>query len=167
VLEAFEALRQANPRVKLVVVGDGPERLRAQAQYRDAIFVGAKYGSDLAAHYASADIFLFPSMSETYGNVTVEALASGLAVIAYRYAAAAEHIVNGENGITVPFGDREAFIGAAIGLVSQREHRARMREAARASMVRIDWDHIVSEFESALFDVARAEKGMQGAHAYA
>ena len=167
VLETFEALRQANPRVKLVVVGDGPERVRAQAQYRDAIFVGARYGSDLAAHYASADIFLFPSMSETYGNVTVEALASGLAVVAYRYAAAAEHIVNGENGLTVPYGDREAFISAAIELANDGDRRARMREAARAAMVRIDWNNIVSEFEGALIDVARTEKGTQGAHAYA
>jgi glycosyltransferase involved in cell wall biosynthesis len=149
-LETFETMRQANARVKLVVVGDGPERTHLEARYRDAIFAGARYGSDLAAHYASADIFLFPSLTETYGNVTVEALASGLAVIAYRYAAAAQHIVDGENGITVPRGDRQGFVRAAVGLALQSELRMRMGEKARACMARVDWSEIVHEFENTL-----------------
>lgn len=167
VLEAFEAMRQVNPRVKLVVVGDGPERVRAQTRYRDAIFVGARYGSDLAAHYASADIFLFPSMSETYGNVTVEALASGLAVVAYRYAAAAEHIRSGENGITVPYGEREAFIRVANDLVSQQDLRTRLGERARATMVRVDWHQIVREFENALTALLQPAEELTSARAHA
>jgi glycosyltransferase involved in cell wall biosynthesis len=160
-------MRQANPRVKLVVVGDGPERVRAQTRYPDAIFVGARYGSDLAAHYASADIFLFPSMSETYGNVTVEALASGLAVVAYRYAAAAEHIRSGENGVAIDYGDREAFIRAAIDLASRQDVRTRLGERARATMVRVDWHQIVCQFESALTALVQLAPGTTHARAYA
>ena len=160
-------MRQVNPRVKLVVVGDGPQRASMQARYPDGIFPGARYGSDLAAHYASADMFLFPSMTETYGNVTVEALASGLAVVAYRYAAAAQHIRDGENGITVPYGDREAFMRAAVGLTQNREGSARMGERARASMVRVDWNQIVAQFEATLVRLVAGHAGGERAHAYA
>ena len=167
VLETFEAMRQVDARVKLVVVGDGPQRAHVEGRYPDAIFSGARYGTELAAHYASADIFLFPSMSETYGNVTVEAMASGLAVVAYRYAAAAQHIRSGENGVTVPYGDREAFIRAATQLIAQREHRARMGERARSSMLRVDWSQIVSAFELTLARLVAESTGEARAHAYA
>ena len=92
VLRTFKAMQAINPKLKLVLVGDGPVRAELQRQNPEYIFAGMRTGEDLAAHYASGDIFLFPSMTETYGNVTVEAMASGLAVVAYRYAAAAEHI---------------------------------------------------------------------------
>lgn len=149
-LETFAAMRQVNPRAKLVIVGDGPERLRLQGRYPNAIFVGARIGSDLAAHYASADLFMFPSLTETYGNVTVEALASGLAVIAYHYAAAAQHIRDGENGVTVPYGDRDGFIRAAIELMNDRDCRLRLGAHARETMARLDWNDIVSDFEDTL-----------------
>ena len=70
-------------------------------------------GEQLAAHYASADIFLFPSHTETFGNVTLEAMASGLAVVAYDYAAAKMHITHNKTGVLVPYGDAQAFIQAA------------------------------------------------------
>ena len=167
VLETFESMRQFDARVKLVVVGEGPERARLEARYRDVIFAGARYGSELATHYASADIFLFPSMTETYGNVTVEALASGLAVVAYRYAAAAQHIRDGINGCAVAFGDREAFIRAAIRLAGDSELRARFGERARAGMVRLDWREIVGAFESALLAITDGQPLLDGARAYA
>lgn len=154
VLETFEQMRKANACVKLVVVGDGPQRASVEASYPDVIFTGARYGSDLAVHYASADIFLFPSMTETYGNVTVEALASGLAVIAFRYAAAAQHIRDDENGVTVPYGDRDAFVRTAVELALDSDRRAHMSANARATMVRVDWHQIIREFEGALMRVA-------------
>ena len=66
-------------------------------------------GEQLARHYASADVFLFASETETFGNVTLEAMASGLAVIAYNYAGAKIHIANGETGVLVRFGDAKAL----------------------------------------------------------
>jgi glycosyltransferase involved in cell wall biosynthesis len=160
-------MRHANPRVKLVVVGDGPERLHLQRQYPDAIFASTRHGTDLAAHYASADIFLFPSLTETYGNVTVEALASGLAVVAYDYAAARQHIRHAENGLVVPYGVPEAFIREAIGLLGDRERRARLGDAARASMVRVDWNHIVDQFEATLARLVAEHERNELAHACA
>jgi glycosyltransferase involved in cell wall biosynthesis len=162
-LETYEALQAVNPRAKLVVVGDGPERGRLLRRYPHVIFSGSRIGTDLAAHYASADMFLYPSLTETYGNVTVEALSSGIAVVAFRYAAAAQHIRDGENGITVPFGDREGFIRASLDLMRDRERLVRFGRAARATMSAVDWADIVSQFESTLFDLAKEHSG--GTHA--
>ena len=87
-IHAFARIRQEQPSARLVLVGDGPLASRLQARYPDVIFPGMRIGADLAAHYASADLFLFPSLTETFGNVTLEAMASGLAVVAFDYAAA-------------------------------------------------------------------------------
>ena len=94
-LRAFEGARRPAPDLRLVVVGDGPARSRLQSAHPDARFVGVQRGAELAAHYASADLFLFPSLSDTFGNVVLEALASGLPVASFAVAAAAEHVVDG------------------------------------------------------------------------
>lgn len=79
-IEAF--LKLDLPGTK-VVVGDGPARMRLAARYPDVVFVGQKTGDDLAAHFASADVFVFPSRTDTFGLVVLEALASGVPVAAY------------------------------------------------------------------------------------
>ena len=83
VIKAFQKMRVANPAAKLVMVGDGPARAVLQLQHPDVIFAGMKTGEELATHYASGDVFLYSSLTETYGNVTGEAMASGLATLAY------------------------------------------------------------------------------------
>ena len=110
---AFDAIHRAHPRARLVLVGDGPMRKELQTRCPEAIFAGQRNGGDLAAHYASADLFLFPSVTETFGNVTTEAMASGLAVVAFDYAAAGRLIRHGENGALVPFEDDAAFVATA------------------------------------------------------
>ena len=87
-VETIGAARWQRPDLRVVIVGDGPLGKRLRAENPDFHFAGMRTGEDLAAHYASADMFVFPSLSETFGNVTMEALASGLAVVAYDYAAA-------------------------------------------------------------------------------
>lgn len=99
VLVAFEQIRRSQPRAKLVFVGDGPARANLQGRCPDVVFAGMRIGEELAVHYASGDIFLFPSLTETFGNVTVEAMASGLAIVAYDYAAAAEYLEHGDSGL--------------------------------------------------------------------
>jgi glycosyltransferase involved in cell wall biosynthesis len=158
VLRTFKAMQAVNPKLKLVMVGDGPVRAELQRQNPEYIFAGMRTGEDLAAHYASGDIFLFPSMTETYGNVTVEAMASGLAVVAYRYAAAAEHIVDGENGLHAEYGNADQFIEVACRLANDRAGIEKMRIHAHHTMLKLDWQNIVDEFEEALANLAYRQK---------
>ena len=103
---AYRAMQQARgDALRFVVVGDGPLGRRSSAAHPDLVFRGFRTGEDLAAHYASADVFLFPSETETFGNVTLEAMASGLAVVAYDYAAARMHIEDGVTGALARPGD--------------------------------------------------------------
>jgi glycosyltransferase involved in cell wall biosynthesis len=122
------------------------------------VFAGMRLGVDLAAHYASADVFLFPSTSETYGNVTIEAMASGLAVVAYDYAAAAEHIRHRENGLLATLHDAEEFTQLAAALAMDGGQVAHLGANARVATERLDWAWIVSEFERALRDVLAASR---------
>lgn len=147
VIDTFRHLQASRPGMKLVMVGDGPERAALQARNPDVVFSGMRQGEDLAEHYASADLLLFPSTTETFGNVVLEAMASGLPVVAYDYAAAREHIRHGENGLRAAFSDPLAFIGQAQSLVSDIENARRLGRNARSSAEGIDWDHIHDRFE--------------------
>ncbi len=156
VLKAFDAMLAVNPRAQLVLVGDGPERAWLEAQYPQHVFAGIRTGEDLAAYYASADIFLFPSVTETYGNVTLEAMASGLAVVAYDYAAAKEHIRHGHNGLAARVDDSAAFLRLASELTGDRDRIRQLGFHARKTTERIDWTAIVGEFERVLIELAAA-----------
>src|SRR5581483_1809294 len=128
---AYRAMRRHSDSLKFVTVGDGPLRATLQREHPDILFHGVLTGERLATHYASADVFLFPSETETFGNVTLEAMASGLAVIAYNYAAARTHIEQGRTGILVPYGDAENFITSAVRLVREPQLLDNVRRRAR------------------------------------
>jgi glycosyltransferase involved in cell wall biosynthesis len=158
VINAYTAMRAAAPGVRLVLVGDGPERTALQERHPDIIFAGMQVGEALAAHYASGDIFLFPSITETFGNVTIEALASGLAVVAYDYAAAAEFIKQGENGLLATFDDTREFVKLAIGIACNRARACELGRSARMSAEKLDWKEVYGAFESALRDVIASQQ---------
>ncbi|WP_137974372.1 glycosyltransferase family 1 protein [Pseudomonas sp. F(2018)] len=151
-VRAFRALQRSLPqrRLRLVLVGDGPLRAQLQEQLPDALFCGVQRGEALAAHYASGDLFLFPSLSETFGNVVLEALASGLAVVAFDQAAAAQHIRHGHNGALAIPGDEQAFIKAARWLLEDGEIFRRVRLNARQHAGKQGWPAIVEQFEEHL-----------------
>ena len=149
-LSAYFVARAQAPRCRLVLVGDGPARAEVQARCPDAIFAGMRRGEDLAAHYASADIFLFPSLTETYGNVTLEALASGLAVVAFNYAAAAQTVRHGKNGLLAPMGDTGAFAAHAASAASDITAARLMGSRARESALKLGWDLVVLQLETLL-----------------
>src|SRR5919108_5231033 len=149
-VEAYRAMKQRRAAVKFVIVGDGPLRGALQSKHPDLVFCGVQTGKKLAEHYASADVFLFPSETETFGNVTLEAMASGLAVVAYDYAAAGMHIASGETGVLVPCGASKAFVDAAADLAQAPQSHRKMRQQARAYARSIDWPHVVEKFETLL-----------------
>ena len=150
VVGAFAAIRALRPDAKLLFVGDGPLRGSLQSSCPDAVFAGMRTGSDLAAHYASADLFLFASLTETFGNVTSEALASGLGVVAYGCAAAADLIIDGSNGRTVAPGDAQGFVAAAVALAGDADQLQQLRNRSAASVAHLDWELIHDEFEKTL-----------------
>jgi glycosyltransferase involved in cell wall biosynthesis len=121
-------------------------RASLQAKHPDLIFSGVHTGEELAKRYASADIFLFPSETETFGNVTLEAMASGLVVVAFNYAAARTHIAHDETGVLVPNGDSRAFIEAAAKLADEPPALAEMRRRSREYAVALDWQRVVEKF---------------------
>ena len=106
-------------------------------------------GDNLAAHYASADLFLFPSTTETFGNVLPEAMASGLAVVAYDYAAARQLVRHGDNGLLVPYDNSAAFCAAAQRLAGQLSWVRAMGQRSRLAAQGQDWSAIVKQVEQA------------------
>jgi len=149
-LRAFDAVRRTVPDARLVLVGDGPLRDTLRAECPQAVFAGQRHGTELATHYASADLFLFPSLTETFGNVTPEAMASGLPVVAFDYAAAAQLVTPGVSGVLVPPGDARAFEAAALALAERGAARAAMGAQARQAAARHDWPQVLSRFEHVL-----------------
>jgi glycosyltransferase involved in cell wall biosynthesis len=154
VVETFRQLRLAHDKVKLVFVGDGPLRQKLMRDCPDALFAGVRRGEDLATHYASADVFLFPSLTETFGNVTLEAMASGLAVVAFDCAGAKWLIKDGINGCTATPSDNRAFIGKTVALQSNSPQRQQIRLAARLASLESSWESIVAKAEGVMAEAA-------------
>jgi glycosyltransferase involved in cell wall biosynthesis len=154
VLEAFRAMHSVRPDMRLVLVGDGPmaDALRREIEgvMRGVVIAGRLVNGALSAHYASADIFLFPSLTETFGNVTMEAMASGLAVVAYDYAAARQHIVHGRSGLLAEVNDRAGFIGHAVALARDLGRARALGGHARSAAESLGWDRMVADFEAVL-----------------
>jgi glycosyltransferase involved in cell wall biosynthesis len=167
VLKTFDAIRRYAPGSRLLLVGDGPARARLMQEHPEHLYAGMRHGEDLAAHYASADLFLFPSMTDTWGNVTLEALASGLPVVAYRMAAAAEFIRHGDNGMLADPGASDQFVRAALDLVTRPQARRRAAAAAPYSVAALDWEHIHEQLVAALRDaIARPALPPEGEAMY-
>jgi glycosyltransferase involved in cell wall biosynthesis len=157
VIDSYRAMQDKQPALRLVMVGDGPLLGKLKKQHPDIIFSGPKVGHELSAHYASADIFLFASVTETFGNVILEAMSSGLAVVAYDYAAASMHINHGHNGLAVAMGDQQQFCNTAVHLIQQPETIESLRKQARVSAQQADWTHVIDHFEKVLVRYVKSQ----------
>lgn len=154
VVEAYEAMRRVRTDIRLVLVGDGPMADALKRRNVGYVIAGRKVNGELSMHYASADVFLFPSMTETFGNVTLEAMASGLGIVAYDYAAAHEVLRHGESALLAPFGDAAAFVSHARTLAGDPSLAAVLGRAARSRSEGLTWERVVDDFEAVLRDVA-------------
>lgn len=150
--QSWTRAQEVNPGTRLVIVGDGPERGRLERQLPGAIFAGALRGEALARYYASADAFLFPSLTETFGIVVLEAMASGLDCLAFDYAAGRQLIEPGVNGLLAPVGDPLAFLDRVPDLLTSAS--GRRRERAVETGRQHSWAAIVDGFEQNLLEVA-------------
>lgn len=156
--QAFRAIQAQHPDARFLLVGDGPERKRLEQQYPDCYFAGMQTGPALAEHYASGDLFLYPSTSETFGNVVTEAMASGLPVVTFDYAAAREYIRHGNNGLVAPLDDSQAFIDAAVTLAADRALRHKLGQAACVTAHQLDWDKVVQGLHHTIHTVLKESK---------
>ncbi len=156
-VRAFEAIQARHPRARFVIVGDGPARTALAAQHPQILFAGMLRGEELARHYASGDLFLFPSRSETFGNVTLEALASGLPVVAFDYGAAREHIRDDLAGARVALGDDDGFVRAAVAIAERVANAgsARSCDAARSSVSALNPASVSEHFADLLGSLGR------------
>jgi glycosyltransferase involved in cell wall biosynthesis len=152
-LRSFAAIKGGNAAARLILVGDGPMRKSLQRSNPEVIFTGALTGAELTAAYASADIFLFPSLTETFGNVTLEALASGLIVVAYDTGAAAQHIDHEVSGFLVPMDTDSQFVVTAAVAAMRFGERQQMRRSAREAALRAAWPTVLARFEAHLHAV--------------
>jgi glycosyltransferase involved in cell wall biosynthesis len=149
---AYAAARAARPESRFVIVGDGPLRAGLERAHPECIFTGFIPRDDLARHCASADIYIHASLTETFGNVLTEAMASGLAVAGFDYAAARQFVRSGENGISMPVDQPGALVAAAVRLASDGDLRRRLRRAARTTLEAQSWETVIVRFEA---DLAR------------
>ncbi|HEX6833054.1 MAG TPA: glycosyltransferase family 1 protein [Rudaea sp.] len=154
-VRAFRELRKQHPDARYIWVGDGPARASLAAENPDFIFAGIQRGADLARHFASADLFVFPSLTETFGNVTLEAMASGVPTVAFDYGAAREHLTAAA-GRRTPFGDEAAFLAAVDEIARNEALRESMRSAARAAVAELNPRRVTASFAALLASLAGA-----------
>ena len=145
-IEAMQHLRALRPGTQCVMVGDGPERANVMRRHPEFIYPGMQRGEGLAQHYASADLFIFPSVTETFGNVVTEAMASGLVPIAYDYAAPRQYIEDGSQGFIAAFNDDVDFIRACDRALAAQDTWDEIRNRGRQAMEHLTWSRIVEEF---------------------
>ena len=128
--------------LRALVVGDGPGRrdLEKVLAGTPTVFTGTRKGQELSAAYASADALVFPSTTETLGLSMLEALASGLPVLAARTGAAGEVVEDGENGLLYEPGSTPSLISAARKVLFDESLRLRLSGNARAAAEERDWE---------------------------
>lgn len=159
-IEAFARFRQqfeaGGRKVRLALVGGGPlEGSLRQQQPAGIYLAGVQRGEDLARWYASADLFAFPSCSETFGNVVLEAQASGLPVAAYNCPGVNERVHPGEDGLLVPAGSD--FAQPLALLAEAGEMRQRMGRMARQRAAEQGWDRIFDALERRYIQLFNAQ----------
>jgi glycosyltransferase involved in cell wall biosynthesis len=151
-IAAVQQLQRERANVRALVVGAGPHAGRLRV-LQDVVLTGHLTGTDLARAVASADIMLHPSITETFGNVILEAMASGVAIIAADAPNSRALIEPGETGLLVPPTDAAAYAAAAGRLIDSREECRRIGEAAHRAAQAYSWDGVCAEVEAAYFEL--------------
>lgn len=143
--QVLRSLGDNVPNTRALIVGDGPERARLQSLCPSAVFAGFLNGEVLACAYASSDIFFFPSATESFGNVTLEAMASGLPAVCADATGSRSLVIDGMTGYLVRVGDRAGFVDRLASLSAQPAVRAKMGAAARARALSFEWTGLLHD----------------------
>ncbi len=148
VVQAFRALQARRPDARLVWIGDGPLRAGLARENPDFVFAGMRREADLARHFASGDLFLFPSRSETFGNVVLESLASGVPLVAFDHGAASDYLCDSRHGAKLACDDDAGFIAASVHLACDDDLRRGMGQAARQSVLRLAPERVAEDLDA-------------------
>lgn len=154
-VRAFRVLQRRRADARFIWVGEGPAMGAIRDANPDFVFCGLQRGDAVATHFASADLFLFPSHSETFGNVTIEAMASGVATVAFRYGAAREHLRDGLHGAAIEGRDDDAFAAAACRIGCDDALRREMGLAARDAVRKLRPAQVAADFDDILQRIIR------------
>ena len=159
-VNVFKSLIQDYSGIHLVVVGDGPylEEMQQELAGTPCTFTGYLQGEDLAAAYASCDLFLFPSTTDTFGNVVLEAQASGIPVIVTDSGGPQENLIPGKTGLVIRGDSEESLLGAIQSLLAQPERLKDMGLTARGYMEE-------RSFDAAFQDTWRLFEGAEASRA--
>ena len=158
-MRVMNAIAAKGLKVKPLVIGDGPEMATMKSGLRNGVFAGFLHGEALARAYASSDIFFFPSESETFGNVTLEAMASGLPAVNAIASGSNSLVTEGETGYLVNARDEQGLAARLETLVRDESLRRTMGEAARQRALTFSWDHILSGLLDSYRTVLREAHG--------
>jgi phosphatidylinositol alpha 1,6-mannosyltransferase len=164
---AMQLLAQRGARFKLVVVGEGPLRATLAARLPDAVFTGHLDGEELSRWYASADLFVFPSVAETFGNVLLEAFSSGLPVVGVDQGSVSELVVANWNGRLAPAGSPAAFADRIHSLLERPADLARLGVGARVTAAQYRWPDVNRQLLEHYQRVLGAGRGAERALAVA
>jgi len=158
VIDSCRLLLKKLPKVKFLIGGDGPAREAMQQELPEAVFAGYLFGEDLAKLYASSDLFLFPSDTEAFGNVTLEAMSSGLPAIVSDSVGANSIVLNGETGYITTPRNPDAFAKCLFTLCSDHDLRKKMSKNARERAQSFEWDAIMNGLLSDYHEVVENHK---------
>src|SRR5699024_9215729 len=139
-VDTIKRLQQDNSSVKAMIVGDGPARKELEHMLPNAHFTGFITGSELSKAYASSDVFLFPSETETFGNVTLEAMSSGLPCVVADATGSRSLVESGVNGYLAAPRDTKEFARCVSDIVNDKSLREKMSKAARQKALAYSWE---------------------------
>jgi phosphatidylinositol alpha 1,6-mannosyltransferase len=142
--DAYSIIRSSAFDHTMVVVGDGPARAQLERMMPGAVFLGYRSGVELSAAYASSDIFVFPSVSESFGLVTLEAMASAVVPVAARQGGAADVILDGQSGFLVPPNDTTAMAERVLLLLADPALRRSMSHSALEASAAYSWHNVLN-----------------------
>lgn len=140
--DTIDELRRRKVKHRVLIVGEGPARPWFEARLPDAVFTGYMAGTDLCMAVASMDVLFFPSVTEAFGNVSLEAMASGLPVVAAIATGSQNLVDDGVSGRLVPPGAVQQFAAALRGYIDQPELRAKHGAAGELRSRDFSWDQI-------------------------